>query len=83
MFNLAALSCRTFSLGRILIEYVFGAAIDIAYGDSDGGNEDGRDGARSAAEHQATCPRDAPRTDVVPTPSWPTLPLPTRQWPTR
>ena len=39
-----ALSRLTFSLLNILIDYAFGAAIRIAYGDRDGGDEDGRDG---------------------------------------
>ena len=43
--NLVALSCRIFSLGHVLVDYAFGAAIRIAYGDRDGGDEDGRDGA--------------------------------------
>ena len=47
---MAALSYRTFSLVHLLVDYAFGAAIRIAYGDRDGGNEDGRDGARSAVK---------------------------------
>ena len=54
-FNLMAVSCRTFSLGHILILDVFGAAIDNAYGNSDGGNEDGRDGARIAVRSGGCC----------------------------
>ena len=38
-----ALSYRTFSLVQILVDYAFGAAIRIAYGDRDGGDEDGGD----------------------------------------
>ena len=40
-----ALSDRTFSLVQLLVGYAFGAVIRIAYGDRDGGDEDGRDGA--------------------------------------
>ena len=36
-----AVSCQTFSLGHILIGYVFCVAIAIAHDDHDGGNEDG------------------------------------------
>ena len=50
-----ALSCRIFSLGHLLIDYAFGAAIRIAYGDPDGGDEDGRDGARSAVKSGGYC----------------------------
>ena len=35
--------------------YVFGAAIDIVYGDSDGGDEDGRDGARRDVRSGGCC----------------------------
>ena len=45
--NVVALSYGTFSLAYLLVEYAFGAAICIAYGDRNGGDEDGRDGARS------------------------------------
>ena len=55
MINLEALSCRIFSLGHILIDYAFGAAIRIAYGDPGGGDEDGRDGARSAVKSGGYC----------------------------
>ena len=44
------LSYRTFSLVHILVDYAFVAAIRITYGDRYGGNEDGRDGARSAVK---------------------------------
>ena len=46
-----AVSCRTLSLGHILINCVFGVAIAIAHGDSDsnGSGEEGRDGLRRAA----------------------------------
>ena len=37
------------------MDYVFGAAIDIAYGDSDGGDKDGRDGARSTVRSGDFC----------------------------
>ena len=50
-----ALSCRTFSLVHLLIDYAFGAAIRIAYGDPDGGDEDGRDGVRSAVKSGGCC----------------------------
>ena len=50
-----ALSCRIFSLGLILIDYALGAAIRIAYGDPDSGDEDGRDGARSAVKSGGYC----------------------------
>ena len=35
-----AVNCRTFSLGHVLMGYAFGAAIRIACGDLDGGDED-------------------------------------------
>ena len=35
--------------------YVFGAAIRIAYGDPDGGDDDSRDGVRSAAKSGGYC----------------------------
>ena len=35
--------------------YAFGAAIRIAYGNHDGGNEDGCDGARSAVKSGGCC----------------------------
>ena len=44
-----AVSYRTLSLGHLLMGYVFGAAIRIAYDDRDGGDEDGRDGVRRVA----------------------------------
>ena len=50
-----AVSCRTVSLGRSLIGYAFGAAILIAHGDPDGGDEGGRDGVRSAAKSDDYC----------------------------
>ena len=43
-----ALSYRTFSLAYLLVDYAFGAAICVTYGDRDDGDEDGRNGARSA-----------------------------------
>ena len=52
-----ALSCRTFSLGHVLVDYGFGATIRIAYGDRDGSDEDGRDGARSAVKSDAAAPQ--------------------------
>ena len=45
-----ALSCQAFSLVHLLIDYAFGAAIRIAYGDRDGGNEDGHDEVCSAVK---------------------------------
>ena len=50
-----ALSYRIFSLVHLLVDYAFGAAIRIAYGDRDGGDEDGRDGARSAVRSGGCC----------------------------
>ena len=51
-----ALSYRTFSLVHLLVDYALGAAIRIAYGDrDDGGDEDGRDGARSAVKSGGCC----------------------------
>ena len=52
MFNLMAVSFRIFSLGHILIDYVFGATITITitHGDGDGGDKDGRDSVRRVAK---------------------------------
>ena len=50
-----ALSCRTFSSVHLLIDYAFGAVIRIPYGDPDGGDEDNRDGARSAVKSGGYC----------------------------
>ena len=50
-----ALSYRTFSLVHLLVDYAFVAAIRIVYGDRDGGDEDGRDGTRSAFELGGCC----------------------------
>ena len=50
-----ALSYRTFSLVHLLVDYAFGAAIGIAYCDRDGGDEDGRDGVRSAVRPGGCC----------------------------
>ena len=44
-----AVSCRTLSLGHLLMTYSFGAAIHIAYGNPDDGNEDGHGGVRRVA----------------------------------
>ena len=55
VFNLMAVSCVTFSLGPILIDYAVGGAIAIAHGDRDGGDEDGRDGVRRAAKSGGYC----------------------------
>ena len=52
---MVALSYRIFSLGHVLVGYAFGAAIRIVYGDRDGGDEDGRDGARSAVRSGGCC----------------------------
>ena len=49
-FNVTAVSCRTFSLGHILIDYVFGAATEIVHGNPDSGDEDGCDSARRPAK---------------------------------
>ena len=43
------ISCRTISLGHVLIDYALDAVILIAHGDSDGGDEDGQNGVRSLA----------------------------------
>ena len=50
-----ALSYQTFILVHLLVDYAFGAATRIAYGDRDGGDEDGRDGARSAVKSGGCC----------------------------
>ena len=50
-----ALSYRIFSLDNLLVDYAFGAAIRIAYDNSDDGDEDGRDGARSAVKSGDCC----------------------------
>ena len=50
-----ALSCRTFRLVHLLIDYVFGATIRIVYGDPNGGNEDGHDGVRSSVKSEGYC----------------------------
>ena len=55
MINIVALSCQTFSSVHLLIDYTFGAAIRIAYGDPGGGDEDGRRGARSAVKSGGCC----------------------------
>ena len=49
-FDITAVSCRTFSLGHILINYVFGGAINIAHDDGDGGDKEGLDGVRRIAK---------------------------------
>ena len=53
--DIVALSCRTFSLVYLLIDYAFGAAIRIAYGDRVAGDEDGRDCVRSAVKSGGSC----------------------------
>ena len=50
-----ALSNRSFSLVHPLVDYAFGAAIRIVYGDRNDGDEDGRDGARSAVKSGGCC----------------------------
>ena len=50
-----ALTSRIFSLDRLLIDYIFGAAICIAYGDPDGGDEDSRDGVRNTVKSGGYC----------------------------
>ena len=50
-----ALSYRIFSLVHLLVDYALDAAIRIVYGDRDGGNEDGRDGAHSAVKSGGCC----------------------------
>ena len=50
-----ALSYSIFSLVHLLVDYAFGGAIGIAYGDRDGGNEDGRDSVRRAANSGGHC----------------------------
>ena len=50
-----AVRCQTFSLGHIIIGYVFGAAIRIAYGDPDGGDKDCRGSVRSAVKSDGYC----------------------------
>ena len=50
-----ALNYQIFSLINLLVDYAFGAAIRIAYGDRDGSDEDGRDGARSAVRSGVCC----------------------------
>ena len=52
---MVALSYRIFILVHLLVDYAFGAAIRIAYGDRDGSDEDGRDGARSAVRSGGCC----------------------------
>ena len=52
---IVALNCRIFSLIYLLIDYAFGATIRIAYGNPDGGSEDGRDGAHSAVKSGSCC----------------------------
>ena len=53
--NAVALSYQTFSLAYILVGYAFGSAICIAYGDCNDGDEDGRNGARSAVRSGGCC----------------------------
>ena len=50
-----ALSYRIFSLVHLLVDYAFGAAIRIAYGDRDDSDEDGCDGVRSAVKSGGYC----------------------------
>ena len=53
--NIVALSYRTFCLVYILVYYACRSAICIAYGDFDGGDEDDRNGARSAVRSGGYC----------------------------
>ena len=48
-FNIVAASCRTLSLGHILINYVFSAVITIAHGDPGGDDKDNRGGVHHVA----------------------------------
>ena len=50
-----AASCRTFSLGHLLIIYAFGAAIRIVYGNLGDDDEDSCDGMRSAIKSGGYC----------------------------
>ena len=52
---MVALSCRTFILGHVLIDYAFGATIPITHGDPDGGGDDDCDIVRSAAKSGGYC----------------------------
>ena len=53
--DIVTLSCRSFSLVYLLPDCAFGAAIRIAYGDHDDGDEDGRDDVRSAVKSGCCC----------------------------
>ena len=53
--NIVALSYRTFSLVNLLVDYAIGATILIAYGDHNGGDENGRDNARSYVNSGGCC----------------------------
>ena len=50
-----AVSCQTFSLGYILIDYVFDAAVAIANDNQNGGDEGGRVSVRHAAKSGGYC----------------------------
>ena len=50
-----AVSCRNLSLSHLLMSYAFSAVICIAYGDRDGGDKDGHDGARSTVKTGSCC----------------------------
>ena len=54
MFNLMAVSCQTFILGQILINYAFGATVAITHGNDGGGDEDRR-GVHHAAKSGGYC----------------------------
>ena len=71
-----ALSCRTFSLAHLLIYYAFRAVICIAYGDPDGGDEDGRNGARSAVKRRRRTNNSRPPAEQAT--SAPPRPIPLR-----
>ena len=52
---IVALSCQTFSLIHLHIDYAFGAVIRTAYGNLDGVDEDNRGGARIAVKLGGCC----------------------------
>ena len=53
--KIVALSCQIFTLAYLLVDYAFRVAIRIAYGDRNGGDEDGRDGACSIVKSGGCC----------------------------
>ena len=54
-FNPMAVRCQTVSLGYVLIDYAFSAAILIAHGDLNGSNKNSLDGMCSAAKSGGYC----------------------------